>query len=276
MHLPRPVPLRDAETDLVWVIVPFSRPENIEHVLANFLRQKFANKKLVLVENGRARGAGRDLADKWRASSSLLVLTSESHQSAAKNTGLAEIKKRGGGFCVTMDDDDWYGPQYLTEACGYAKTYDVIGKNRHFVSMDGSLWLCAREHANRPAAWLTGGTIACWAESAPEYPTASWGEDAMFCQRALKQGMTLFGTDLYHYLYRRSSNAHHAWRIAPQKLREHESERGAFDLGHLGQEELRVVTGERLVEVKSLLACREDAAMLVPTATPYGVTHVAT
>lgn len=274
MQLPRPLPLRDAETDLVWVIVPFSRPENLEQVLANFQRQKFPFKRLVLVENGRAQGAARELANNWRSKSSLLVLTSEPHQSVAKNTALAEIKKRGGGFCVTMDDDDWYGPQYLTEACGYAKTYDIIGKNRHFMSVDGNLWLCGREHANRPTAWLTGGTIACWAETAPEYPMGiGWGEDAIFCQYALKRGMTVFGTDLYHYLYRRESKQDHAWRISHEKLREHESERSAFDLG---AENLSIVIGERRVDATKLLAGRADADTLAPPAPPLGENHVTT
>ena len=56
MRLPTPLTLRPAETDHVWVVVPFSRPENFEHVLANFRRQKFPFKKLVLVFNGRALG----------------------------------------------------------------------------------------------------------------------------------------------------------------------------------------------------------------------------
>jgi hypothetical protein len=252
VRVPEPVPLRKAETDFAWVIVPFSRPENLNTVLCNFNRQKFPFKKLVLVENGRALGASKGF---YALEKSALILTSEAHQSVAKNTAIAEIRKRGGGFCVTMDDDDWYGPQYLDEACGYAKTYDVIGKSRHFVSMDGNLWLCSRETANRPAGWLTGGTIACWAENAPEYPVSKWGEDALFCMLALKLGMTAFGTDIYHYLYRRSAKQQHAWVITPQRLREHESERCAFDLGH---EDLRIVSGERLVDANKLLADRED------------------
>lgn len=261
MQLPAPLPLRDAETDHVWVIVPFSRPENLEHVLANFRRQKFPFKKLVIVMNGRARD--------WHAVTtqvrldSAVVLTSDAHQSAAKNTALSEIRKRGGGFTVTMDDDDWYGPQYLTEACGYAKTYDVIGKSRHFLSVDGNLWLCGREQANREVGWLTGGTIACWAETAPEYPMDREGEDATFCSVAARHGMRIFGTDLYHYLYRRESKQDHAWRISHEKLREYESARGALDLG---AEDLRVVTGAQLEVTAETLATREDAVTLVPPA----------
>lgn len=262
MQLPKPLPLRDAETDLVWVIVPWSRPWLIEHVHANFRRQKFPFKKLVLVANGSEWDStfGNEVllaAASWGAT----VLTSDAHQSAAKNTALAEIRKRGGGFTVTMDDDDWYGPEYLTEACGYARTCDVIGKSRHFMSVDGNLWLCGREQANRPTSWLTGGTIACWAETAPEYPLVASGEDAEFCAAAALRGMSIFGTDLYQYLYRRHSKSDHTWKMSHEKLRQYESARRSLDLG---AENLRVVTGATLDVEGSVLAPREDADTLAP------------
>jgi len=262
MQLPAPLPLRDAETDHVWVIVPFSRPENLEHVFANFRRQKFPFKKLVLVENGRALAQAAEPHMRERFDAHLL-LTSDAHQSAAKNTALHEIRKRGGGFTVVMDDDDWYGPQFLTEACGYAKTYDVIGKSRHFMSVDGNLWLCGREQANREVGWLTGGTIACWAENAPDYPMDHFGEDVTFCAMAARSGLKIFGTDLYHYLYRRESNRDHAWRISHEELRQYESARGALDLG---VEDLRIVNGARLEVTAERLGAREDADTLVPPA----------
>ncbi len=235
LKLPTPLPLRAAEVDLVWVIVPFSRPENAWSVLANFARQRFPSKKLVLVANGRAR-------NHQPLGGVSLTLTSDAHQSDAKNTALTEIKKRGGGFTVVMDDDDYYGPDFLTEAAGYAKTHDVIGKARHFVSADSSLWLCGREQRGRKTSWLTGGTIACWAESAPEYPRVSYGEDAEFCARAERQGMSVFGTDVYHYLYFRNSSCGHAWRMSTADLRLHESAKGALDLGAI---DLDIINGRR-------------------------------
>lgn len=267
MLLPTPKPLRDAETDFVWVIVPFSRPENIDLVLSNFNRQKFPFKKLVLVENGAAVGT---TSHHQLSMSGALVLTSERHQSIAKNTALQEIKKLGGGFTVVMDDDDWYGPHFLTEACGYARTYDVIGKNRHFVSMDGNLWLCHREASNRKTDWLTGGTIACWAESCPDYPMLRHGEDARFCLTAARLGMSVYGTDVYHYLYRRSSITTHAWRISKQQLRSYEASARALDLG---VEDPSIVTGE-LLDVDGSVLVPDSVPTLVPPS--QGDKHVTT
>lgn len=268
MRLPTPAPLRDAETDYVWVIVPFSRPDRLNHVLANFNRQKFPLKKLVLVRNGKAIDTGSTF---YALTQSAVLLQSAAHQSAAKNTGLAEVRKRGGGFCVTMDDDDWYGPNYLTEACGYAETYDIIGKSRHFMSVDGNLWLCRREQANRKTGWLTGGTIACWAERCPEYRELPWGEDATFCMDAARRGMSIFGTDLYHYRYTRDSKQNHTWSTSAEDLRLTESARCALDLG---VEDLNIVSGTRLDVECSVLAEHLDADTLAPPAPLPGESHV--
>lgn len=260
MQLPTPAPLRDAETDHVWVLVPLSRPENVARVIENFSRQVFANKSLVVVLNGRA----RDLQPEQAGLSWATVLTSDAHQSIAKNTALEEVRRRGGGFTVVMDDDDWYGPHFLTESCGYARKYDITGKMRHFISVnDRELWLCRREQRLRTNTWLNGGTIACWAETAPQYPILPHGEDSDFVVGAQMGGMKIFSTDIYHYLYRREDQGlqAHVWPISGHNLRIYESERGALDLGPV---DLSIVTGER-TEVDGGSVLR-----------PPGATHVAT
>lgn len=242
--LPIPPRPRAPEAERAWVIVPFSRPENLNLVLSNFNRQTFRDKRLVLVENGDAIGAAHSLHG------AALVLMSERHPSIAKNLALREIRKRGGGFTVVMDDDDWYGEEYLSEAVGYARTYDIIGKTRNFVSVDGSMWLCNRERALQPGHWLTGGTIACWAENCPEYPMNRVGEDVAFSERARGMGLSVFSTSVYNYLYRRTKNGRHAWVVTSQKLRLQASANKALDLG---PEDLDVVRGKKLdVEVKVL------------------------
>lgn len=268
MKLPVPAALRDAETDFVWVIVPLSRPENVQRVIENFSRQKFPFKRLVVVLNGRA----KELVPEQVGLSWANVFTSDAHQSIAKNTALAEIRKAGGGFTVVMDDDDWYGPQFLTEACGYARTYDITGKMRHFVSMnDRELWLCRREQRLRTNSWLNGGTIACWAEAAPQYSIMPHGEDSDFVMGAQMGGMKVFSTDIYHYLYRREERGAHAWTISSSDLRMHESDRGALDLGVV---DLDVVAGERLDVLGRTLAPIAEQPTLLPP--PPGVAHVAT
>jgi hypothetical protein len=262
-ELPLPPRIRDAEVHSAWVLVPLSRPENLASVIGNFTRQRFPFKRLMVVENGRARGACAKLNI---ISSTTVVLHSASHQSSAKNIGLSEIRRRGGGFTVVMDDDDWYGPSYLAELCGYAKTYEVVGKSRNFLSMDGELWLCGRENIERQVSWVTGGALGCWAEDAAEYPLVSSGEDVAFCEKMRKGGARVFASSPYDYLYVRDSMNQHAWDISARELRNYESARGSL---HLGPTNLDIVTGKtRSVQAKrlSLMADTDDVDTLVPEA----------
>ena len=129
---------------------------------------------------------------------------------------------------------------------GFARTYDVIGKARNFVSVDGNLWLCGRERAGHSGNWVTGGTIACWAERCPEYTMDKAGEDVRFCDRAMSDGLSVYATSIHHYLYRRTGGSH-TWGISNEKLRGFESSLRSLDLG---LENLEIVTGE-LLEVQA-------------------------
>jgi hypothetical protein len=244
---PYPGPL-PSQIDKIWVVVPFSRPGHLARVLGNFARQRFIGKRLIIVENGGALGSVPQPTP-------CLVLHSPEHVSHAKNAALDFIKKQGGGFFTTMDDDDWYGPGYLDEVAGHARSYDALGKQRHFVSLGDDiqdpapqLLLTGRLQANLdPAPWFTGGTISGWAETALPYRAVP-AEDIDWCDRMRAQGARLRGLSIYHYLYRRSyAGAKHTW----------EQTRGRFIAGHLhtdtlefpvtgaGEIDIEIVTGEK-------------------------------
>ncbi len=252
---PYPGP-RDPQVNTIWVVVPFSRPERYHDMLGNFLRQRFPGKKLLVVENGRSENSGLPHAygSHW--------ITSGPHQSLAKNEAIAFIKKQGGGFFATMDDDDWYGPGYLDELAGYAKSYDALGKRRHFVSLGDDLsdphdsppqlLLCNRRYADsEDAAWLTGGTISGWAETAAEYPMMKEAEDLAWCDRMHQQGARLRGLSIYHYLYRRSyAGAQHTYVRDRGKFIDGLKNHDALELsmtpqGDAGLIDLDIVTGEK-------------------------------
>jgi hypothetical protein len=246
--LPEPSALRAPETDHVWVLAPCSRPGNLGLIAENFLRQRFQEKSLLIVENGPAVGASASMHLPFGT----CIITSDHNISLAKNTGLDEIRKRGGGFVAIMDDDDWYGPDYLDEAAGWARSYDVIGKNRHFLNMDGELWLCQRRLAHRRTQYLCGGTICCWAETCPNYPIVRTADDVGLCSILVNQGATLWGTSVNHYCYTRSSNADHTWKV--RDLRELPFTQNALLLGPM---DAAVVTGRKDVARYKVLGRHE-------------------
>jgi len=245
---PCPAPL-PPQVDKIWVVVPFSRPEHWERVLGNFSRQRFPGKRLIVVGNGRAGNAGAlSLGNAhW--------ITSAPHISHAKNEALEWIKRHGGGFFATMDDDDWYGPGYLDEIAGLARSADAFGKQRHFVSLGDDisdpkpqLLLTGRIEADlNPASWLTGGTISGWSETALPYRAVPT-EDLDWCARMRANGASLRALSIYHYLYRRSyAGARHTWEQSRQACLSAQQRAGAleFPVTKSGEVDLEIVTGDK-------------------------------
>lgn len=250
--LPPPPRIRSPEVEQIWVVVPHSRPEFLRRAEDNFARQRFPGKRLLIVANGAAASDEHWIAAGCPRAS---WITSREHVALAKNEALAHIRKQGGGFFTVMDDDDWYGPDYLDELAGYAKSYDAIGKQWHFVSLGEGLpsprpqlLLCNRRYADRDNQWLTGGTISAWAEEAIDFPVLTEGEDIQWCARMQQRGARVHGTSIYHYLYRRSyAGARHAWKSSRdaflKAVKPHEPYE--FPLTAACEIDLGIVSGER-------------------------------
>ena len=145
----------------IWVVVPFYRECNLKTVIENFKRQTFINKRLIIVENGIAIGSCERAGFKPD-----LLLTSETHQAIAKNTALDEIKRRGGGYWTTFDDDDWYGKHHVQEIVDNAHRAIACGRGEHFVRLSNGLHLFREQCGNRYSDYIAGPTISCWEEDA--------------------------------------------------------------------------------------------------------------
>jgi hypothetical protein len=200
----------------VWVIVPFSRPQFFDNLVLNFKRQNFPNKKLILVENGDAIGTCKE-----RGFEPDVLLTSGSHQATAKNEGLGYIRKHGYGFWATFDDDDYYGPNYLSEMIGYSDKAEIIGKGDFFVRMAGGTLrsfegIGTLEYTN----FIHGPTICSWAELCMDFPnTGQIGEDCSLVQRMIEEGARVWASSKYNFIFHRYPDEnHHTWKISDSKL----------------------------------------------------------
>ena len=200
----------------VWVIVPFSRPQHLKNVLDNFSRQDFHNKRLIIVENGDAVGAC-----KTHGIEPDLLITSDNHQAAAKNAGIQAIKDQGGGFWATYDDDDYYGPHYLSEMVESSDKGDVIGKGDLFVRLaNGHLFsfqgIACEEYSN----FVHGPTICSWAENHATFPnTGQIGEDCAMVRKMIEEGGSVWATSQRNFVFQRYPSAdHHTWKISDNTL----------------------------------------------------------
>jgi glycosyltransferase involved in cell wall biosynthesis len=204
------------KADSVWVIVPFSRPQYLKNVLDNFTRQDFQNKKLVIVENGDAIGT----CIKHGVEPDIL-LSSLPHQAEAKNEALAAIRRRGYGFWATFDDDDYYGPGYLSEMVGYSDRAEVVGKGDFFVRLaGGDLLLFEGIGSLQYTNFVHGPTICSWAELCMDFPnTGRIGEDCALVKDMLVGGASVWAASKHNFIFKRyPGEDHHTWKMSDEKL----------------------------------------------------------
>lgn len=195
----------------IWCIVITDRAKSLSWALNNFYRQTYVDKKLLIVENGEAIGACERQGVKADR-----VITSEHQVSAARNAGIYDIVDNGGGWVTMMDDDDYYGPNYLQELAVWLQSgvADIYGKHRHFIAYGGNgMYLYNVKNALRPTRFVHGPTLAFRAEEALRYNLMDSGEEVEWGLRMTRLGFKIFATTIHNYLYLRKSDAEqHTWQ----------------------------------------------------------------
>lgn len=189
----------DQWISVITIITPLHRPEDAPNAFRNASRQK--DVRLVIIENGEGVGACK----RYNLTPNVL-LTSEPHQSYARNAGLNWLRKRGGGFFVMMDGDDYYGPGYVDKMVEASKHGDVIGQASMFVRMtEGDLCLF-RGAEDREVPSVMGSTISGNAEIVPDYRHPgenSWEDDTCFNADCRDLGLKIWATSPRYHVYRR-------------------------------------------------------------------------
>ena len=221
----------------ITVIAPLSRPERAARVVEQFAAQRYADKRLWIVENGTGIGALRT-----QGLSADRVLTSGRAASLARNTALDELKRNGGGYWSSWDDDDEYLPDYLSEVCECSTRAEVTGKEPHFVSYDDEhLFFFHAGREQRFTERCQGGTLSGWAENALPFPDLRLAEDLRWCEAMRKAGARIWSRGIHHYIYRRTSTGTHATGQQSIELMIYTQGRGLY----LGPVDRAIVSGER-------------------------------
>lgn len=178
-------------------------------VLANYARQVYPYKRLIIVANGKARNLHIDCD---------VLLSSDNNPSCAKNEALYWLKRNGGGYFSIFDDDDYYGPEYLSEVAHYKDKATIIGKNIHYFYCSDGLYLANKGLAESAVKQIHGPTLSCQSEIAPEYPHRL-NEEKGFCDIVRNSGGSIFNTTIHNYIYMRRTD--NTWKIPNEKLISH-------------------------------------------------------
>jgi hypothetical protein len=215
----------DADVPSVTIVVPTNRPAQLDDVFGFVGRQRHDRIQLVLVQHG------------FEVSESDLTRR-------AKETGVDELVVRAAGAAVTlgrcmnlgleaadgefvakMDDDNWYGPNYLRDlvrAFSYTDA-EVVGKWAHLVHLQRSRATLLRfpEAEHRYVKLVQGGTIVARRSTARQlqFDDLPRRVDTTFLERVTAAGGKVYSSDRFNFVSVRRADADgHTWKITEEQM----------------------------------------------------------
>lgn len=207
----------------VSALVPTIRPGQIESVFKTLASQVGVRAQLVLLTHGFELPAEELARLQAKHGVEDVVLLA-----AGREVSLGECLNRcvaaaGGQVLTKMDDDDHYGPNYLSDQL-FALDYsgaDIVGKQAHYMHLAASdstiLRFGHKEH--RFTDFVMGPTIMGNRHAFTNVPfkAVSSGEDTEFLRDARAAGLVIYSADRFNFCQNRSAIGH-TWKIADAEL----------------------------------------------------------
>ena len=206
----------------ITILAASNRPSHLHNIIANVRRQVHPRIELIVLLNADV----FDRADVERiVRAALPDVAVQVHQLPERQL-LGECLNLGidhatGEFVAKFDDDDHYGPHYLSDLA-LASTYtdaEILGKNTFFAYVEPSDQMVLRhpgkahQHTN-----LVGGGTLFVRRSAFErvrFSAVQPGTDSKFLRDASDAGMKIYSSDPYNYvLVRTGDPTAHTWQVS--------------------------------------------------------------
>ncbi len=208
---------------LISCICVSNRPHLLEDIIEKFDSQDYHFKELiVLMESDDSQFADIKKKIVNRPEIILERATEEEVLGSLFNRG---VQCSNGEYIAKWDDDDLYGPNYLSDSIlpfSYSDA-SVVGKFESFMYHEGTDATYLRFSGNRTryGDLVIGPTIVCRRSLLDEipFPDLSVGEDTEFLSRVTDAGHAIYASDPYNFVYMRSSNlGEHTWKAKDEDL----------------------------------------------------------
>ncbi|WP_181917351.1 glycosyltransferase [Virgibacillus dokdonensis] len=201
----------------VTVVTVTMRPDFLENVLYNYSQQTWENKELIIVLNGENFDT-EEVNSKTKNYANVKVINSASSTlGACLNKAIENAEFN---VIAKFDDDDYYGPNYLTDSMQAFVYTDasIIGKKSIYMYFEDTDMLVLKypNTENKFQTFVYGATLVFKKEvwEANSFSDRNRGEDSAFLKNAISNGFKIFSTNPYNYVYiRRSYAEHHTWEV---------------------------------------------------------------
>lgn len=212
----------DMEQEGVSVIVCTKRPLFMDNILENYLKQDWGTKELIVILNN-----DEIDIDSWQVKAHKypnLHIYQLSEQTTLGECLNYAIKKAKYNFIAKFDDDDYYGPYFLTDlmhAFNYTDA-DIVGKLCHYAYLESMKALVIRfpGYDNKFTNFLVGSFIVKKAVfNTVNFDPISIGEISSFLRKCRTKGFKIYSADRYNYVYVRRINPNdHSWKTNVNQL----------------------------------------------------------
>ncbi|HKX74687.1 MAG TPA: glycosyltransferase, partial [Acidimicrobiia bacterium] len=209
----------------VSVMAPTNRADRIPNIIANCARQTWQPDEIVLVLHGIDVDEGR-VKDEAAAvgidSVNVLRQPAEVILGEVFNAGFLAAS---GDYIAKMDDDDYYGAEYLADLID-AFTYteaDVVGKWAHYAYLEGIDATIFRygdfEHTYHDVLAISTLLIKRQIFEHHRFPAMPVGSGSVFLRNVRADGARIYSADRFNYLYNRySAGGHHTFPVSDLQL----------------------------------------------------------
>lgn len=212
--------LRFAKSPKVNIVVPTVRPDLIPYILETVARQVHTDLTLNIVVNSTS--VSQEVRRLVAESEFAKLHTMPSYKSIGYclNYGIDQDEAH---YWAKFDDDDVYGPHYLSDMLLQRKyvDFDVTGKASLFTYFEEFDRLNIRRLDNRDTreTFLGGGTILARPEINVFPEDVRGYADTLYLAEAAERGHVLVAADPFNFVQiRRADKSSHTWTAGAQQL----------------------------------------------------------
>ncbi len=213
----------------VSIIVSTNKPKYINNIFANYARLNYPCKEMVVILNNNKLNIN-DYRMKAVGLSEVRIFQLDESCTLGEclNFGIEQSKYN---YISKMDDDDYYGTNYLTDLMNVFKytDADITGKVSSFVYFEDSNTLSVRDNIIQyryintfpEYVIIKGSTILIKREilRKVKFQNLNSAEDTNFLIDCYMAGIKLYAADKYNYVCIRHKNLlDHTWRISSEGL----------------------------------------------------------
>ena len=207
----------------VSVITCTVRPQNIDNIFNNYIKQSYKKKELIVVLNS----TNTDIKE-WekRAQSfeDVRVFQLDGDRSLGESLNFG-VEKSNFDYITKFDDDNYYAPEFigdLMNAFTYADA-EVIGKRSYLAYLEGSKVLALRfpDMENQYVEFVSGAALIIRKTvfERIKFSGTTIETVTQFLKDCVDKGIKLYSTDRFNFVYiRHTSFEEHTWRIDDEEF----------------------------------------------------------